>query len=238
MIGGNNVTYSDEIGRRMVSIHLDAKMADPTEGRKFKHKLEEWVPAHRGKLVWACLTLIQAWVKAGKPSGKIVLASFSDWSRVMGGILGVAGVDGFLTDRQQIKEGRADASATMMRFVDAAYARFGVRKEIKVGKLEWNSTATREPEDLVNLLLKLTIEDNVDFWFTAKKNKEAWCNYLGQELTARKDNVFAMDDGVSVALRKRATRNGIRYILEEVASLPKEDEGEGMDASALFAENG
>ena len=38
----------------------------------------------------------QAWIAQGRPSGARIHGSFEDWSKVMGGVLAVAGIDGFL----------------------------------------------------------------------------------------------------------------------------------------------
>ena len=54
---------------------------------------------HRRRLVEAALTLVQAWVAHGMPYGNDVLGSFDAWAQVHGGILEVAGVPGFLTNR-------------------------------------------------------------------------------------------------------------------------------------------
>src|SRR5262249_35915178 len=71
------------------------------------HPLEHWVDQNRGKLLWACLTLGQAWVSKGRPpfSGKRSMGSFEAWVRVIGGILEVAGLgEHFLGNQDQLFE--------------------------------------------------------------------------------------------------------------------------------------
>jgi hypothetical protein len=76
---------------------------------KLRHpNLLGYVRTNRGQLVWAGLTLIQAWIAAGKPAGIEILASYEPWSQVMGGILSVAGIEGFLENRGELKEVAAD----------------------------------------------------------------------------------------------------------------------------------
>jgi hypothetical protein len=67
----------------------------------------EWVHANRGELVWSLLTLAQAWVAVGKPRGAVTLGSYESWARVIGGILDVAGIQGFLGN---VKEFQAEAN--------------------------------------------------------------------------------------------------------------------------------
>ena len=64
----NNPRLSTEIARRCIRIRIDPKCSRPWERKDFKHpKLRLWADQHREELVWASLTLIQAWVAAGKP---------------------------------------------------------------------------------------------------------------------------------------------------------------------------
>lgn len=98
MATGNNLRLGGDIQRRCYSIRLDAKMATPWRGRQFKHpNLREWVTENRGKLIGALLTMVRAWYCAGCPQREERgLGSFEVWSRVVGGVLDNAQVDGFL----------------------------------------------------------------------------------------------------------------------------------------------
>ena len=97
LMSGNNSRFSLEIARRCVRIRIDAKQDMPWRRAGFKHDpLSEWVIEQRGLLVRACLVLVQAWLAAGRPRGRARLGSFESWASVMGGILDVAGVPGFL----------------------------------------------------------------------------------------------------------------------------------------------
>jgi hypothetical protein len=234
---GNNVLLSGELARRSVLIKLDANMADPTVGRTFKHpNLKGWVKEHRGTLVWACLTLIQAWIAAGKPAGKTTLASYDEWSSVMGGILQVAGVEGFLQDREEIKVATGDADGPLSNFVGRWWARFSAA-EVALGSLAYNAEPPSKPDavkDLVSLLLYY--KEEIDLGFSNFK-LSSWQNQLGQKLSAAKDRVFDVPEGqntVSVKLRKGRTANGIRYALEQVNSAafdgPKQPEQDAPDA--------
>jgi hypothetical protein len=88
---------SSEISRRCVRIRLDAHLDRPEKRTVFKHQpLAQFVASHREELVAAVLTVISAWLAAGRPKGSKVLGSFESWSETMGGILEVVGLGGFL----------------------------------------------------------------------------------------------------------------------------------------------
>ncbi|ARE39220.1 DNA polymerase I [Rhodovulum sp. P5] len=123
----NNIKGSSENLRRMVMIELDAHTAAPQKRGGWRHNdLPGWVMENRGKLVWACLTLIQNWVaKGAQPWKGAALNSFEGWSRVMGGILRDAGVRGFLDNRDRLRSYAATAqdsgAQTLMDVLAANY---------------------------------------------------------------------------------------------------------------------
>lgn len=103
LASGNNVELSDELARRIIPVRLDSGLERPEERTIFRHKnLPVWVQEHRGDLVSACLSLIQAWLDKGQPQGESTLGRYESWASVMGGILGVSGVSGFLTGRDRV----------------------------------------------------------------------------------------------------------------------------------------
>lgn len=118
---GNNMRLGKDIRRRSVRCR-QKPTHDPREGkRKFRHDdtggLFVWMDKKRDALAWAVGTLVRAWAAAGRPgfSDKVVLekmASFKSWINVVGGILEVAGVDGFLAN---VAELQYDDEATMER---------------------------------------------------------------------------------------------------------------------------
>ena len=66
------------------------------------------------------LTLIQAWIAAGQPLHKTRLGSFEKWSEVMGGVLEVAGIPGFLGNLNELYEA-ADSDGQMWREFTGAW---------------------------------------------------------------------------------------------------------------------
>jgi hypothetical protein len=100
---GNNVELSDEIARRTIPIRLDPGVERPENRTGFSHpELVKWAGEHRSTLVSACLSLVGAWLDAGCSEGQITLGSYESWARILGGVLGVSGVSGFLSGRERL----------------------------------------------------------------------------------------------------------------------------------------
>ena len=84
-------------------IKLDANAERPEQRSGFKIKnLLRWGIEHRVDLLHAALVLCRAWVAAGRPKGKAVLGSFESWAEVIGGILEVCGLPGFLENKNEL----------------------------------------------------------------------------------------------------------------------------------------
>lgn len=77
---GNNVGPKDDMRRRVATINLDPKCATPTT-MEYKGSPVEAVRKNRGAYVAAVLTIVQAWIKAGKPRAQVKsIATYGAWS--------------------------------------------------------------------------------------------------------------------------------------------------------------
>jgi len=141
----NNIAGNDELTRRSIWIRLDAGVERPEARGGFCHPdLATWAQANRGALIGAALTLIRAWVQAGKPDypgPAKPLGSFEAWTRVMGGILTCAGIAGFLGNRDE-QQSRVDTETGAWHgFVEAWHGRHGhapvVTADLFLLALEW-----------------------------------------------------------------------------------------------------
>ncbi|WP_409560035.1 hypothetical protein [Hyphomicrobium sp. MC8b] len=115
----NTGSLSQELMERVLPIRMDAALDDPSGERPatyFKvHALGqlygEWLEANKLELVWALHILIAAWLQE-KAKGYVyngrVHPRFPDYSRVIGGILDVAGVEGFALNREAYLASRND----------------------------------------------------------------------------------------------------------------------------------
>jgi hypothetical protein len=124
---GNNSSLSAEIARRTARIRLNPTIERPWEREGFKHPdLRGWAAEHRTDLVHAGLVLVQNWISRGRPawSGR-PLGSFESWSRVMGGILEAANVQGFLDNSREVYEIASSESEVWGAFVQEWTLRYG-----------------------------------------------------------------------------------------------------------------
>lgn len=76
---GNGLRVKGDMTRRTVICNLDAGLERPEE-RQFNHSPVDDVIADRGKYVAAALTIVRAYIVAGKPGLLPRLASFEEWS--------------------------------------------------------------------------------------------------------------------------------------------------------------
>jgi hypothetical protein len=170
---GNNPSYSGEIGRRLVRVRLDASLEHPWERTGFRHpELATWVRENRGRLLWATLTLIRAWVVAGRPKGTEVMGSFEDWAATLGGIMQVAGIPGFLQNRQEV------------------YARVAAEGEAWRALVAFWWEAYHEQRVGVDQLLQLATENRLLTDRRAGRTEGGSRTAMGMELAKQRDRVF------------------------------------------------
>jgi hypothetical protein len=133
---GNNLVVSDEIARRCVRIRLDANLERPDQRSGFRHAhLMQWVRRRRPALVTAAVTLVQAWVEAGMPRFTAQhKGSYEVWAEVMGGILQVADVEGFLANDHELYEAAMTETARLAEFVEAWHQHYG-EQEVQLKEL-------------------------------------------------------------------------------------------------------
>ncbi len=81
--------------------------------------------ANRGRLVAACLTLCQAWIVAGRPSGGRSIGSYEIWAQTLGGVLEVAGVDGFLGNLDEMMAASDSEGGAWRAFIQTWWDRLG-----------------------------------------------------------------------------------------------------------------
>lgn len=81
----NNVQMGGDTARRSLISRLESQLEHPEERTNFKHKeLLRWVRTNRGRLVVSCLTILRAYIVAGKPDmGLKPWGSFEAWSALI-----------------------------------------------------------------------------------------------------------------------------------------------------------
>lgn len=198
---GNNPTLSNEIARRTVSIRLDAKVDQPWLRDGFRHPdLRGWAKANRQRIILGALVLARAWFCAGRPApthGRR-LGMYEDWSRVLGGVLEVAGIDGFLGNLAEF------------------YATADVETSAKRGFL--STWLDRHDESEVGTAELFPIAMNSDLNL-GDKGERSQKTRLGKELGKLRDVRFSLGEGVSVVVESLPTRQGAaQYRLRRVSA--------------------
>ncbi|MBI4376696.1 MAG: hypothetical protein HY549_09635 [Elusimicrobia bacterium] len=203
LASGNNASLSHEVSRRTVRIRLDAKVDRPWLRQGFRHPdLRNWVKERRVELLWSVLILIRSWFAAGRPLWQgPLLGMFDSWSRVIGGILQVAGINGFLGNLSDLYE-NSDAEGGIWRgFVKAWWEKFS-DQEVGVSELFDLANAQDEPPEL------------------GKGTEQSRKTRLGQELVKLRDRQFENLRIVLCGERKRAKK----WRLVAMPSQPAEGE--------------
>lgn len=144
-------------------------------------------------LVRAILVLVRAWIAQGKPAGRRRLGTFETWSSVVGGILEVAGIPGFLENLQALYE-TADVEGESWRAFVAAW---------------WESTAEspRKVSDLNNLCEERELLLGV----RGDGSPRSQQTRLGNALMSKRDRVFGGVRIVKVGLKGK--ENCVHYAL-------------------------
>lgn len=80
---GNNVGPIKDMARRCIAIHLDPKVDTPAS-KKYANDPVKIVRKNRERYVSLAITIIKAWIAAGKPISKCsALASYERWSELI-----------------------------------------------------------------------------------------------------------------------------------------------------------
>jgi hypothetical protein len=104
---GNNLAVGGDMASRTVLVRLDPDMPHPEERSGFTiPDLPQWImaQANRRTLLRHVLTLVVDWCAAGAPQTEgITMRQFTPWARAVGGFLAHHGIEGFLTNVDQVR---------------------------------------------------------------------------------------------------------------------------------------
>jgi putative DNA primase/helicase len=200
LLTGNNPRLSRDLARRSVRIRLDPKQDRAWMRTGFKHgRVATWAKEHRSELVRAALTLIQAWIAAGRPLSRDTLGSFEHWAAVMGGLLQTIGITGFLDNLDEMYADADVEGAPWREFTATWWEKFGAA-ETWVADLN----ALCERHELMGAV-------------RGEGSTRSQESRLGRVLKGARDRVFG-DLQVLVLPPNRKKRTG--YALKSLSSAP------------------
>ena len=119
---GNNVVLRGDMARRVLHIRLDSMEENPEERKEFTHpNLLKWVRDNRGRLVIAGLTILRAYVAAGRPDMELKpWGSYEGWSDLVRSAIVWAGPPDPGKTRNELRK-RSDEKANVLRRVIAGW---------------------------------------------------------------------------------------------------------------------
>ena len=172
----NGMTAKADLVRRTVRIHL--VRIEPFDKSKAVHpNIQQWTEDNRDRLISAALKLVYDWIGRGRPESAQTLPSYERWAEVIGGILDVAGIPGFLAGRKEWAELADPESAEWARFVTAWAGRFGFDND--------NVVSTK---DLLELADNLEVLGNITAQSTGDLGR---VSKFGKALSKRADAVIS-----------------------------------------------
>lgn len=193
LMTSNNATMSPDMARRTCRIRLVRHT--PFNAATARHAdIEAWTDEHRDELVSAALVLVGDWLARGRPCDGATLPTYEAWARVIGGVLGNAGIEGFLGDRAEFLERADPTTAEWAALVEAWIADC--------------DGAGRSATDLLQLCDKLDVLQRE----TEGSSERARATRFGSALRARIDASF-----LGRQLRVRRIAGCPTYYLTRVA---------------------
>ena len=100
----NNAELTEDAVTRAVVIAVDPESETP-DTRRFRHNPKAFIRANRGRVCGAIITLVRAWQAAGAPDySDVHRCRFPQWANVIGGILEVVEIRGFLENLEEARE--------------------------------------------------------------------------------------------------------------------------------------
>jgi DNA polymerase-1 len=180
---GNNLQVGGDMGRRVVAIRIDTGFQMPFL-RTFKRMdLLSEVRAARGEILGYILTLARRWQVLGcpLPTPRVIMGSFQSVVDVIGGVLQVAEIGGWMGNLLRFAEAENTELTEWTRFIHAWYGRWGEQPQLAKTVAE----ACNDPHDPS---LREALPDYVRPYTDIERAKLPAS--LGAFLRSRQDQVF------------------------------------------------
>lgn len=143
LASGNNLTFAGDTSRRAVICRLDAGVERP-DTREFDFDCHAEVLASRPELVVAGLTILRAYVVAGRPERLTPMGSFNDWEWIRGALVWL---------------GRADPAETRDAILDNA-----PRKDELLTVMDlWQQAFGTNPVEVGAVATRALVDPNTQF---------------------------------------------------------------------------
>ena len=214
VLTANNGKLSTDTARRSVWIRIDAQCESPGDREGFRHSdIRAFVAANRTTLISCALKMIEAWVLLGRPQGLKRKGSYEQWSLMVGGILDVCGVSGFLDNDNDLKSTASEEDELWRPFYEA-----------------WFSRYRSEPIE-TGTLLKMALEhDFLGHIFSRAKSEKGYATAFGRAVSSRDGIVLS-----GLVIRKSTVRDGLsRFKLEHASGVVDFSTTDTREKNSLF----
>jgi hypothetical protein len=117
---GNNVQVAADTTRRIIHVRLDVLEERPEDRTDFKHPdLIGWVKQERGPLLAAALTILSAYIRAGRPKQNLTpFGSFEGWSGLVREALVWLGMPDPCATRVKLVESSDTTADTLTQLIE------------------------------------------------------------------------------------------------------------------------
>lgn len=150
---GNNLTFVGDITTRTILCTLNAQCERPEE-REFEIDLRSYIPNHRSELVYSALTILRAYIVAGRPKQPISqFGRFEEWSDLVRSAIVWIGLEDPCKSRREIEN--TDPVRLAIRALFAAWFAVFDNTPIKVKAIINNKS-----EELREALLAFSQDSN------------------------------------------------------------------------------
>jgi hypothetical protein len=177
---GNNISVGGDLARRCYRIRLNFRGPNPDRRQGFRHDpLLEWAAMYRHEILAALATIIRAWWVAGQPPARDVppMGEATEWTRIIGGILHHAGIEGFLANLDELRQGADVDDSEWVGFFGGWRFEFG--------------PAQVTGADLTKRLeLESKFRDTLPARLAGAWDTKSWPTVLGTNLKARQDRYY------------------------------------------------
>lgn len=118
---GNNVQVAADTTRRIIHIRLDVLDEHPENRTGFKHPdLLGWIAQHRGRLLTSAITILAAYLRAGRPSRDLTpYGSFEGWSSIVREAVTWVGLPDPCLTRTALAESADTTGVALRQFMNA-----------------------------------------------------------------------------------------------------------------------
>jgi hypothetical protein len=182
----------------------------------FKHpKLVEWVSQNRGRLFSNAITILAAYIRAGKPSQSLdAFGSYDEWSNIVRQAIVWAGLPDPCLTRQLMTE-ESDSTTDALRQLIHAWREYDpTAKGLVISELlaDLYPQKVPKPDDLNSIAMRAALENFVD----SQPGRSPTARQLGNRLKEFRRRVI---DDVMLDVDKNAPRrNGATWKIFSVKS--------------------